>query len=717
MRLEKIILSHFLTYEHLEYDFVNRPVMVQGRNLTEDKQKSNGSGKSGLQTGIEFCITASNSRGVNDAEIVTFGQKKGRAQLFVNCDVRKESLHIDWEIKVKGSNVLTLSKKTYGEEWEEVSFSNVNDGKKYILNWFAISKEDLFNYFIINKSRFKSFFKSSNKEKVDLINRFSDASILDGIEQIDNTELEDKYSSLERASYTLEGKLQLTKENLLKEQNRDFEAELLEESSDIDFEIESLQGDIAGYDDYIENWEKAILDSKDEVVSAQREIAETKLLEPTYLEDIKKEEEKLTFYNDKISKAKDFLKNHVSKDWTKERQSLESEIDSKNTLVNNEEKQISEKLAMEQKIAKALKEIDVTLSGSIECPKCSHEFILDGNIDELQEKAQKLSELNEKVIDAKLGFEKNVSEIKLSIKDFEKDISKINDNQRLENEAFNQLEKQVNEVVSQYNLVERKITKLKDRHKVEILDEIASIESEINEANAEIVSNKANIELSLGKIKNTQAEIENYKTQKSNLKKGSNESVIKGYKFEISVYEKDIESKKKELNEIGDKIYLRNKWITNFKQFKMHVANQSLEVMEYHTNRFLNEIGDDLTVKYDGYKVLSNGTIKEEITAKIIRETERTFHSFSGGEQGRLLFSSILANRYMINNTHPYGGLDFLSVDEVFEGIDSAGLKDLVNSAKQLEICVMLITHVTDEEIDEDVLVIEKVNGISRIAK
>ena len=717
MRLEKIILNHFLTYEHLEYDFVNRPVMVQGRNLTEDKQKSNGSGKSGLQTGIEFCITASNSRGVNDAEIVTFGQKKGRAQLYVNCDVRKESLHIDWEIKVKGSNVLTLSKKTYGEEWEEVSFSNVNDGKKYILNWFAISKEDLFNYFIINKSRFKSFFKSSNKEKVDLINRFSDASILDGIEQIDNTELEDENSLLERESYTLEGKLQLTKENLLKEQNRDFEAELLEESSDIDFEIESLQGDIAGYDDYIENWEKAILDSKDEVVSAQREIDETKLLEPTYLEDIKKEEEKLTFYNDKISKAKDVLKNHVSKDWTKERQSLESEIDSKNTLANNEEKQISEKLAMGQKIAKALKEIDVTLSGSIECPRCEHEFILDGNIDELQEKQQKLSELNEKVVDAKLGFEKNVSEIKLSIKDFEKDISKINDNQRLENEAFNQLEKQVNEVVSKYNLVERKITKLKDRHKVEILDEIASIESEINEANAEIVSNKTNIELTLGKIKNTQAEIENYKTQKNNLKKGSNESVIKQYRFEISVYEKDIESKKKELNEIGDKIYLRNKWITNFKQFKMHVANQSLEVMEYHTNRFLNEIGDDLTVKYDGYKVLSNGTIKEEITAKIIRETERTFHSFSGGEQGRLLFSSILANRYMINNTHPYGGLDFLSVDEVFEGIDSAGLKDLVNSAKQLEICVMLITHVTDEEIDEDVLVIEKVNGISRIAK
>ncbi len=71
----------------------------------------------------------------------------------------------------------------------------------------------------------------------------------------------------------------------------------------------------------------------------------------------------------------------------------------------------------------------------------------------------------------------------------------------------------------------------------------------------------------------------------------------------------------------------------------------------------------------------------------------------------------------MRNNTHPNGGLDFLSVDEVFEGIDGAGLRDLVNSAKQLGTCVMLITHVTDEQVDEDILMIEKVGGGSRIGK
>jgi DNA repair exonuclease SbcCD ATPase subunit len=128
-------------------------------------------------------------------------------------------------------------------------------------------------------------------------------------------------------------------------------------------------------------------------------------------------------------------------------------------------------------------------------------------------------------------------------------------------------------------------------------------------------------------------------------------------------------------------------------------------------------MGLDLTVKMDGYKTLANGTIKDEISIKVIRDVERTFSSFSGGEQGRLLFASILANRHMINKTHPYGGLDFLSIDEIFEGVDGVGLKSLIESAKVLDIAVMVITHVTDEEASSDVLTIVKENGISTIKK
>ena len=124
-----------------------------------------------------------------------------------------------------------------------------------------------------------------------------------------------------------------------------------------------------------------------------------------------------------------------------------------------------------------------------------------------------------------------------------------------------------------------------------------------------------------------------------------------------------------------------------------------------------------MKIRLSGSKVTAKGEVKEEITAKVIRDTERSFSSFSGGERGRLLFASILANRHMINSTHPYGGLDFLSVDEIFEGVDSVGIKNIIESAKTLNIAVMIITHVQDNNESSDVITIEKVGGVSRIKK
>lgn len=51
MKLKRILAKNFLTYEELDYTFVNRPLMIQGLNLTDDKQKSNGSGNFLLEIG------------------------------------------------------------------------------------------------------------------------------------------------------------------------------------------------------------------------------------------------------------------------------------------------------------------------------------------------------------------------------------------------------------------------------------------------------------------------------------------------------------------------------------------------------------------------------------------------------------------------------------------------------------------------------------------
>ena len=109
----------------------------------------------------------------------------------------------------------------------------MNDGKKQILDWLGISKEDLFNYYIINSTRFKSFFGSSNREKVDLINRFSDSSIIDGLEKIDNSKLEEEKENVEISINKIKGGVDTIKEQIEDAKNFDFTKELEDTKMDI----------------------------------------------------------------------------------------------------------------------------------------------------------------------------------------------------------------------------------------------------------------------------------------------------------------------------------------------------------------------------------------------------------------------------------------------------------------------------------------------------
>ena len=631
MKLDKVILENFLTYESLEYNFPRTPLLVQGRNLTEEDQESNGSGKSGIFTAIEFCIAGTNSRGVKDKELVQFGMKEANTQLFASCDVRKESIHIDWKIKVKGSNVLTVNIRANGEEWKQLSFSNVNDGKKAILAWFAIDKEDLFNYYIINKQRFKSFFVASNKEKVDLINRFSDASIIDGLDKLDNSDLELELSEIKARLDKTEGKIELLEDQIQVENEKDVEADAKQA-------IEDLEDDILDVQDEIKAFEEKLADDKSLHSHATKE-----------LQQIKKQ----------VVSAEQAVQNFVSKDFS-------------TTDLGDEQVDLE---AKELKVDKLLNELDIELSGTIKCPSCSFEFILDskhGSIEEAKSKQQKATAIKEQI---ETAIDKLVIKIdNLNVLNNEQEIAKKDLKIQLMNLQQDSLG------------AERKVLKYQSR--------ITEGENDITDCNNDIAK---------------------FKLEIKELKSVKGSSNIKSLQSDLVELRKGRISIEAELNDKNDEIYKMNQWKNNFKQFRMSLANNSLEAIEFHINRYLKGMGSDLKVKMEGFKMLANGTFKDDISAKIIRNVERSFNSFSGGEMGRLQFAAILANRHMLNSTHPYGGLDFLSVDEVFEGVDSLGLKSLIKSAKALEIAVMIITHVTDEEVNDDILLIEKINGISNV--
>jgi len=710
MKLKKLILENFLTYEELEYDFQEKALLVQGINLTDTNQKSNGSGKSAIQTGIEFALTSSNSRGVNDKELITYGFDKSRVQLFIQCDNRKETLHIDWSINSKGSNKLSLKLNE-----ASVSFSNVNDGKKQILDWLAISKEDLFNYFIINSTRFKSFFGSSNREKVDLINRFSDSSIIDGLEDIDNSVLELGKSNLEHIINKSDGKLELLEEQIASERNKDFTEELEYRKRELESQIKTLDSKIYMREVEIDDINVACASVKVSISDSDVKIQKIKdSIKPIELE-IKDKTDDLLDLKDDLIEHKDKITAFKLTDYDTVRDSHNSKISDVGSEMEVNELGRESAQNNISKIEKFMKGVEVKLSGTIDCPKCSHQFVLDGDREILLTKetqaigllAKYKKELQQFIDIEDVLFKKHVR-----LKDL---IGLANEKERTELSAKRVLDVNLSDHRAIINDAEDTLSQLK-RKSTKTVESISDINEGIRELNHDYKELQLEKKGVNNRIKEFNSSIKSIKVDIANLKTSDNKETINNLLNEVKIIKKARLGLDAKLVKINDEIYDRNKWGNNFKQFRLHLANKSLETMQYQTNKFLKDLGNDIVVRLDGYKVKANGTIKEEISAVIIRDGERTFSSLSGGEQIRVLFSSILANRHLINTTHPYGGLDFLSVDEVFDRIDSVGMKHLIRSAKKLETCIMVISHVSDEDLSgEEILTIQKINGVSTI--
>tara|TARA_R110000782_G_scaffold254792_2_gene343260 strand:- start:30 stop:2183 length:2154 start_codon:yes stop_codon:yes gene_type:complete len=716
MRLEKVIAKNFLTYDELEYVIEDRPLSVQGRNLTDEGQASNGSGKSGIQTIIEFCITAQNSRGVRDNELVSYGYDKANAELVASCDIRKERIGIQWTIKFKGSNLLTITKQKYDGAWEEISFSNLNDGKKWILNWFDISKEDLFNYFLINKARFKSFFESSNKDKVDLINRFSDASIVEGLEDIDTDELTSQLAINQTTIIQTQTRIEVKLEEINVESSRNFEEELEEILEDIDDDITSKSDAIVQIKVNQKQKDKDLAQLNIDIANGQSDIKQD---EKTLIEinkDIKDHLKVLSEVEVQLTDAELLVSSFKGLDRSQDRLDLSEEIVDSHEQVEDLEDQKDQLADNKEKVLKIIESINVKLSGSIQCPSCDHKFILDGDIEELEAKKINALSLSKKMIASMSLKDDSIKKLESQITTLQEQISAIKALETNSLEGKSDFIKAV-QILQQSIAIHDTRTRILNKEKGIHQEDLETLHREVKKDQAKIIELQEDKDALSNKATQHQNDIADLKAKRQGC-------VIESNQKAISLLQKDVEQlelNKTALNDkaiiIGDQIYNKNQWKLIFKNFRLHLANQSLEVIEYHSNRYLSEMNSDLRIKLEGYKTLADGSIKDEITCKVVRGIERTFNSFSGGEKGRLLFASILANRHMINSTHKYGGLDFLSIDEVFEGVDGMGISSLVDSAKLLNIAVMIITHVTDDNATEDVLLIEKRGGISKVIK
>lgn len=661
----KLILKNFGPFSSLNYNFVNEPIAVVGENKTQDDQLSNGSGKSFMEQGLFYGIYGTNLRSVLDKKLIREGEDTAYICVQIYCPIRKEILSIEREIRTKGSSTLRLALINEDEsESSPVAFSTVNDGNKFVANWVEISAEDAKSYYIISKGNYKSFFNSSNTEKLALISRFINFASIDKTKDIiaeKVSELNELKRGYENQKSSYEGKLSAYEEQL------NF---ILEEDLE-----KKKQDQILGLTGVIEVYDKNIRERRDKILSLEKSRVSRKQQKDEILKLKESVENELKEFNtDSFQETYEEINNDLEI-YRTQRKDDESKLDKSNERIKS--------------IKKILDSIEIKLAGVITCPNCHYEFLLktDENVDDLRTE-KKLSE------NALREESKKKELIDNSIKEVD---NIINEYLSLRKETQDEEKK----IIDQQTSIRNKLKTLSSQY-YEIDEEIAKIDNNIKILEGQIQNNE---ELKAHKLK----VIEEIET--TPLKKADTTHLEEG----IENLKKDIEKKDKDILQVDDEIFKVSQWTTRFKDFKMYLALEQLKNIQLTANDILKRMGSDLRIMIEGFKKGANGKVKDEITPYVFRNEMESFFYYSGGEQARCEIALILALQTMINTTKQYGGMNFLLVDEVLESADSLGIENIVSSITFLKQPILIVTHVPklNEEIRQ--LKVIKENGISRL--
>ncbi|MCK9544171.1 MAG: hypothetical protein M0R03_19300 [Novosphingobium sp.] len=643
--------------------------------MTDEGQKSNGSGKSALQNAVEFVYRGDFSRKVNKASLIRRGENRLEVEHCAFNNKRGEYMIIHRILPKKGSEsvniYICIDLKEFEKNREEfkVDISSTLESNKWIERYVDVSREDMSNYFFPNELTYKSFFENSDTKNKELISRFSNAEIVDSAFLRISEEREsvvEELSKKEKEILTVEAKIDTRRGDLLKEKERDFDKEKKAILDDINVYILNKKDNINRLLVKKENSNKTLKNTSEKIKS-----------ELIILSSIQKE------LDEKMKTKPDF---------TKQSDELEIKEQKIKSSIKEVDMMLDELSDDRDELIKKIREVDVMLSGKITCPNCKHEFLLNEDFT-LEELNEKIYQLNSELKDVEADIEESnkvYDKFKLNSKRLKDQIEIIDDQEK----DFKDRLKVINKKSENQEEVISKLNK-----------DVEEVKSEIHGIDLEIQSENKSIELK---------ESEKKEVEEQDFSK---KSKAKEYEKEIKSLNKELKYKEKEQESIFLRIDEIDAWKNYFVSFKSFLVNKKLKVIEGMMNKFLQDMNVDYQIKLEGYKTVNNGKdVREKITPYVFKDGETyNYNEFSKGERTRMNFANLLTLQTLINETSKNGGLSILFLDEILEGLDEEGLALLLDSTNDINKTILLTTHINNEKIHDNVLIIEKNNGISKI--
>lgn len=396
--------------------------LVFGNNMDNDSQGSNGSGKSALIEAIAIALTGEPLRKVKVDEIINDSADEAIISAVLSNSIMGVQMTINRRLSRKQPQLVQVIEQTghYDTDTEEIKQASVADYNKYILERIGLTKDDIYSNFILCRNKYKSFLSSNDKEKKELINRFSNGVQVDESLEILHTDIESvqkQLSEAERKVSYYQGKVETYQEQIASlinesEENASKKAERL---ADIQKRITETRAKIReanrqiqilnqDWDDVealeksfqqIEGMGLSLGDSykkiqglwKAELLGQLQDYEERIESIRNDISQLTKDQESstnlVTEYESEVLRASEAV-TEAAKEYdslastnAKERDQLRQQILDWKKIISDAAETVQKLLARKQKGSKYTSDLMAMLSGTIECPKCHHKWVMD----------------------------------------------------------------------------------------------------------------------------------------------------------------------------------------------------------------------------------------------------------------------------------------------------------------------------------------------------
>ena len=687
-RLSEIRLRNIVSFHEAQLAIEQgAATLILGKNEDNASQPCNGSGKSSLIEAISLALTGEQLRKVKSVEEI-INDHADDAYVYVKLDNDFNNITFTIERNISRTAPQSIECHKYDAAGQEIEIDKtiqptVADYNKFILNEIGLSKDDIYNNFILCDNKYESFFDCSDKNKKEVINRFSNGIIVDESITRVQADMEPIVVRLNEANnkvVNVKGSISAIENELAqvdeKKVNAQKERELHIER--LDGQIQKCREDIEAAEDKKSKGEKrlellqqlqkqvanleesdtALLEAYHQIKSMCEAnelgaVSEFDVLSERYKKDlidandlINKLKTQINAANKRVKELqKDYEgKNNLYTQHTQEQSELTEKDKALIDKFNDEVAKIDQQLDKIEDQIKAHKSRQAQLEtliarnsammdGVIICPKCEHKFFVGNEIT--------VEEVRANLVNFRTEMEDNKSKVKKLNEEFDH----YDDQAAAKSDEIETIEKRIKsrtfDLNSEYSSLvslskeldeaERSVSSL---HKRQI-----STENELDRINGKIevmrnrlfgeingilegrITNGENyISQQISSIKFIQGQMAQYQQSKRELLDAPQTDFATSLKASLEKYQSDLQKAEKSASDIQSEYDILKKQELDFVMFKSYIARKKIDALSLIVNDFLEKIGSDIRLKLEGFTVTKTGKLRDKISVQVMRD-------------------------------------------------------------------------------------------------